>query len=70
VKTLEYKLIKQQIIEFSCEIKEFDIKILATDVVLATYKAVKHHETRENMKYSLRSSIWKCFNGQWKVIFH
>jgi hypothetical protein len=57
-------------IVFNCEIKEFDIKILATDVVLATYKAIKHHETRENMRYSLRSTIWKSFNGQWKAVFH
>ncbi len=65
-----FKNDNQEPIVFNCEIKEFDIKILATDVVLATYKVIKHHETRKNMKYSLRSSIWKCFNGQWKVIFH
>jgi|SRR5690554_6897465 hypothetical protein len=55
---------------FNCEIKDFDIRILAPGVVLATYKAIKHHETREDMKYSLRSSIWKSFNGQWKIVFH
>lgn len=60
----------QEQIVFNCEIKDFDIKILASDVILATYKAVKHHETREHMKYSLRSSIWKYFNGEWKMVFH
>lgn len=55
---------------FSCEIKEFDIKVLTPDVILATYKVIKHHETSGNMKYSLRSSIWKYVDGQWKIIFH
>jgi len=60
----------QEQIVFNCEIKDFDIKMLASDVVLATYKAVKHHETREHTKCSLRSSTWKCSNGQWKMVSH
>jgi hypothetical protein len=55
---------------FDFEIKDFEIMTLADDVVLATYKGIKHHETGESMKYSLRSSIWKKINGQWKVVFH
>jgi hypothetical protein len=55
---------------FKYEIKDFKIKILAQDVVLATYKGIKHHESMEDRKYSLRSSIWKCFDGKWKMIFH
>lgn len=51
-------------------IKEFEIKQLAEDCILATYKATKHSELDENMQYSLRSSIWKCQNGTWKMIFH
>ena len=52
------------------EIKDFSIRILSNDMVLATYKAIKHNEPRKQMKYSLRSSIWKCFSGDWKIIFH
>lgn len=52
------------------EIKEFKIKQLSNDIILATYMLTKHSELRENMKYSLRSSIWKCLNGTWKMIFH
>jgi len=59
-----------EITEFSCEITDFEIKLLAEDIVLATYKAIKHHELRIERKYSLRSSIWKCFSGQWKLVFH
>ena len=51
------------------EIK-WEIKELSNDCILATYKLIKHSELRENMKYSLRSSIWKLFNGTWKMIFH
>jgi len=56
--------------EIKWEIKEFTIKQLSNDCILATYKVIKHSELSENMKYSLRSSIWKLFNGTWKMIFH
>jgi hypothetical protein len=52
------------------EIKEFEINLLSKDSILATYKLVKHSELEETMKYSLRSSIWKCFDGTWKMYFH
>ena len=56
--------------EIKWEIKDFTIKELSNDCILATYKVIKHSELRENMKYSLRSSIWKLVNGTWKMIFH
>jgi len=56
--------------EIKWEIKEFTTKKLSNDYILATYKVIKHSELRENMKYSLRSSIWKLFNGTWKMFFH
>ncbi|WP_238881888.1 DUF4440 domain-containing protein [Clostridium sp. YIM B02551] len=55
--------------ELKWEIINFDISFLGEDCVLATYKLIKHDETAEK-KYSLRSSIWKSINGEWKMIFH
>jgi hypothetical protein len=52
------------------EMLDFQIKQLAADVVLATYKVVKHGETREAKKYSLRSSIWKINDDKWQMVFH
>lgn len=52
------------------EILDFRIKELSDDYILALYKVIKHNELDENKKYSLRSSIWKCFDGKWKMIFH
>ncbi|WP_297426642.1 DUF4440 domain-containing protein [Clostridium sp.] len=52
------------------QIIDFKIKQLSDSCILATYKLVKHNELNENKKYSLRSSIWKCFDGRWKMIFH
>lgn len=51
-------------------IKDFQVKVLAPDVVLATYRAVKTHESREEMRNSLRSSIWKFLDGRWQMVFH
>lgn len=52
------------------EIKDFKIKQLSNECVLATYKVVKHDEIDEDNKYSLRSSIWKLQKDKWKMIFH
>ncbi|HOQ02098.1 MAG TPA: DUF4440 domain-containing protein [Acetivibrio sp.] len=52
------------------KIKDFSIRILANDVVLATYKAIKYNREQKKMVSSLRSSIWKCFDGNWKMVFH
>lgn len=52
------------------EISDFNIKELCEDCILAMYKVIKHNELNENKKYTLRSSIWKCIDGKWKMIFH
>jgi aminoglycoside 6'-N-acetyltransferase len=45
-------------------VSEFKIKELSKDVTLATYK------TTEDGIAALRSSIWKRYDGEWKMIFH
>jgi hypothetical protein len=52
------------------EIVDFSIRELAPDCILAMYKVFKHSELDESKKYSLRSSIWKCCGGTWKMVFH
>jgi hypothetical protein len=56
--------------EIKWEIIQFKTKQLSNDCILVTYKLIKHSELNEHMKYSLRSSTWKCSNGKWKMIFH
>lgn len=56
--------------ELNWEITEFQIKELTEECVLAIYKVIKHNETDESKKYTYRSSIWKCFEGKWKMAFH
>lgn len=43
-------------------VTDFSARTLAPDVVLLTYRIT---ETR-----TLRSSIWKQMNGQWRMVFH
>ena len=52
------------------EILDFQIKELSDDCILAMYKVIKHSELNESKKYSLRSSIWKYYDGKWKMTFH
>ncbi|MEH2180324.1 nuclear transport factor 2 family protein [Nostoc sp.] len=50
-------------------ITEFKTLVLATGVILVTYRIVRHI-SGEQPVHSLRSSIWKLNNDQWKMIFH
>lgn len=51
-------------------IEDFQVKVLSSDVVLATYRGVKPNESREEMRNSLRSSIWRFLDGRWQIVFH
>lgn len=62
--------VDEQIKQIDWEIKDFAINQLSNDCILATYKLIKNGEINENKKYSLRSSIWKCFDGKWRMFFH
>ncbi len=54
--------------ELNWEIVDYRVRPLAGDVVLTTYKLIKHDEPQT--EYSLRSSIWKRFADRWKMVFH
>ena len=45
---------------------DFEIHSLSEEIVLATYRI--YNEL--NNQHSLRSSIWKLVDGQWKMHFH
>jgi hypothetical protein len=68
---------KQQIIEvlkheptIQRTLIEFKTSILAPGVVLATYRIVRHGASGEQPMHSLQSSIWKCIEGRWQMVFH
>jgi hypothetical protein len=52
------------------EIVDFEIRILAPNWVHANYKVIKHNTAAKDMKYSLRSSLWRRSRGTWKMVFH
>ena len=52
------------------EIVDFSIKVLSDSIVLATFKLIKHTEQHIEKQYSIRSSLYKCTNGKWKMVFH
>ena len=37
---------------------------------LKSFWKQNQEELNENKKYSLRSTIWKCIDGKWKMFFH
>lgn len=62
--------VDEHIQQINWEIRDFAINQVSDDCLLATYKLIKNNELNESKKYSLRSSIWKCFDGRWKMFFH
>ncbi|MGP4071615.1 nuclear transport factor 2 family protein [Piscibacillus sp. B03] len=48
------------------QLSNFDMTQLAADVAHVTYK-VFNEQTEQ---YSLRSSIWREYNGKWQMFFH
>ena len=54
----------------SWALNDFRVRKLATDLILATYRAKKMGSQSDNSKGSIRSSIWKLCANNWKMIFH
>jgi hypothetical protein len=68
---------KQQIIaalqhesEIEFSLYDFQVRLLAPGVALATFRTVKSGPYLEEPSQSLRSSIWRYINGRWKLTFH
>jgi hypothetical protein len=49
---------------------DYQARLLAPDVVLVTYRAIRSTVTPAQTTQSLRSSIWKQLDGRWQLVFH
>jgi hypothetical protein len=49
---------------------EFQVKCLAPDVALVTYRGNCRFPESDKVTHSLRSSIWRNRDGRWEVVFH
>lgn len=47
-------------------ITDFEIKLLSSDLILATYRTMRHSDSQ----LVLRSSIWKLSESKWQMTFH
>jgi hypothetical protein len=52
--------------EITFKLTNFQAKYIEENVVLTTYEIEKN----SGINYTLRSSIWKCYNKQWRMLFH
>lgn len=70
-KTEALKWLTQPEKDIHWEIKDFCLKSVSDDVVIAVYKVAKQDKAREIETYSLRSSTWRCSQTQqWQLVFH
>ena len=65
---IQWLLHKDKAIRWS--LVNFRIKLLTHDCVLAIYTASKHHDPAYIRNESIRSSIWRYQDQQWKMTFH
>jgi len=52
------------------EIDEFAVRLLASDVALATYRLITSPEAGSGGDWSRRSSVWKRYESGWRLCFH
>lgn len=50
--------------------QDFQLRMLADDVAMLTYRATIRRPTDAPPKYSLRCSIWKHNGKRWQMTFH
>jgi glyoxylase I family protein len=68
---------KRQVIEalqhedvFRRSLTDFRLRLLADDVALATFCAIREDTRSAEIVRSLRSSIWRRGRNEWQVVFH
>ncbi|MFM9923828.1 VOC family protein [Variovorax sp. H27-G14] len=49
---------------------DFRVRRMATDVALVTYRVHREANDERPAADSLRSSLWKCRQGRWRMVFH
>ncbi|MBM2885445.1 DUF4440 domain-containing protein [Chromobacterium phragmitis] len=49
--------------------QDFQARQLGEDVVQITFKSVRDPSS-STPRYTLRSSIWRCRDGRWQMVFH
>lgn len=50
--------------------KDFRIKTVSEDVVMAIYSLQKNGQPDAESRRSTRTSLWRYRNNQWKMVFH
>ncbi len=55
---------------WSAVAQNFECRELSENIVQVVYKCAINEEINSEPVYSLRSSIWRLKDGQWKMVFH
>ena len=50
--------------------QNFECRKLGDDIMQVIFQCVITHDRNSEPVYSLRSSIWRLEDGQWKMVFH
>ena len=54
----------------SPDVRNFEVKSLSPDIVLATFRTVRLGSSGEVIPQTLRSSVWRWAHGRWELVFH
>ncbi|MCG9748413.1 DUF4440 domain-containing protein [Shewanella sp. Isolate8] len=51
-------------------VSDMQYRLLSEDLVQLNYRACFKPVNEVDKRYSLRTSLWKCSNGRWQMIYH
>ncbi|MBY5363661.1 DUF4440 domain-containing protein [Rhizobium leguminosarum] len=71
-KTITIRALAEEAISESTpppQVSDFSVRRLSDDVVLVTYKSIRASTEPGGNRQTLRSSIYKLFDGRWQMIF-
>jgi hypothetical protein len=54
----------------SPQVSDFSVSMLSDNVVLVTYRSIRLSMEGQKGRQTLRSSIYKRFDGRWQMVFH
>jgi hypothetical protein len=52
------------------DITDYKISFISDTIALIVYTSKIYDKAKSKVQSTIRSSIWKSFNGEWKMIFH
>ena len=59
-----------EVVRWATDLADFATRFLSADLALVTYVSFRRYGEGRTDHRSLRSSVWRRRDGQWRMVFH